>query len=52
MKDIGMEDLDKKLQEIIEKSYHNSMLTLENFEKMKFDFKVMRNEISDEQTYI
>jgi len=31
MKEVGMEDLDKKLQEIIEKSYHNSLLTLENF---------------------
>jgi hypothetical protein len=51
-KDISMEDLDKKLQEIIEKSYHNSMLTLENFEKMKIDFKMMRNEICEEQRYI
>jgi hypothetical protein len=48
MKEVGMEDLDKKLQEIIEKSYHNSLLTLENFEKMKIDFKMMKNEITDE----
>jgi len=48
MKEIGMEELDKKLQEIIEKSYHNSLLTMENFEKMKIDFKMMRNELTDE----
>ena len=39
------------LQEIIEKSYHNSLLTLENFEKMKIDFKMMRNEVTDELRY-
>ena len=48
MKEVGMEDLDKKLQEIIEKSYHNSLLMMDNFEKMKVDFKMMRNEIVEE----
>ena len=48
IKEVGMEDLDKKLQEIIEKSYHNSLLMMDNFEKMKLDFKMMRNEIVEE----
>ena len=48
MKEIGMEELDKKLQEIIEKSYHNSLLTMENFEKIKIDFKMMKTELTDE----
>lgn len=48
MKEVGMEDLDKKLQEIIEKSYHNSLLMMDNFEKMKLDFKMMRNEVVEE----
>jgi hypothetical protein len=48
MKEVGMEDLDKKLQAIIEKSYHNSLLMIENFETMKMDFKMMRTELTDE----
>ena len=45
IKEVGMEDLDKKLQELIEKSYNNSLLTMDNFEKMKTDFKIMKKEI-------
>ena len=37
--------MDPKAQAMIQKGYHNSFLVIENFEKMKFEMKLIQQEM-------
>lgn len=47
-KSIGFEDLEAPLSAMISKGYHNSFLIMENFENMKADFRMQKNELIEE----
>ena len=48
MKTIGLDELDWKANEKIDKAYINSFLMMENWGLMKSDFKMMKKEIFED----
>ena len=44
-KSIGFEDLEGPLNAMIQKAFSNSFLVMENFDNMKSDFRIQREEL-------
>ena len=47
LKTVGIEDFDNHTAKLLNQAHGNSLLVMENFEKMKLDFKVLRNELQN-----